>query len=282
MTITNLTDQTPRLSVSTWSLHRVLGESDFYGPESGRKIPVTTGESEISLLDLPARIAAFGIHTLEICHFHLPSRDKGYLNELRSNLEAAEVELFSLLIDHGDITHPDHAERDLAWIGEWIEVAGVLGAKCARVIAGKAQPSDAAMEMSRGGLQQLTEHAKSHGVRLMTENWFALLSRPEHVITLLDNLEREVGFCLDFGNWKGETKYADLAAIASYAESCHTKAHFTAPRQMDRYDFARCLDLTCDADFSGPYTLIYEGPRDDEWEGLALEQEVVLSYLNQI
>lgn len=112
MTITNLTDQTPRLSVSTWSLHRVLGESDFYGPESGRKIPVTTGESEISLLDLPARIAAFGIHTLEICHFHLPSRDKGYLNELRSNLEAAEVELFSLLIDHGDITHPDHAERD--------------------------------------------------------------------------------------------------------------------------------------------------------------------------
>ena len=37
MTITNLTDQTPRLSVSTWSLHRVLGESDFYGPREWKK-----------------------------------------------------------------------------------------------------------------------------------------------------------------------------------------------------------------------------------------------------
>ncbi|MCZ6676471.1 MAG: TIM barrel protein [Candidatus Poribacteria bacterium] len=280
MTKANETTQGPQLSVSTWSLHRQLGRPDFYGPDNGKRIPVAThGGGKISLLEVPEHIAKFGIHTLEICHFHIPSLDKAYLNELRSTLESAGVELFSLLIDNGDITHPEYADRDLAWIGEWIEVAGTLGAKRARVIAGKADASDEALEMSRNGFQKLAERAEANGVRPMTENWFSLLSTPQNVLTILDSLDGKVGLCLDFGNWKGETKYADLATIAPRAESCHTKAHFTAPREMDRADYVRCLDLAQEAGFSGPHTLIYDGPGDDEWEGLALERDVVTPYL---
>ena len=280
MTNTKETGQGPRLSVSTWSLHRQLGRPDFYGPEDGTQIPIATHDKgEISLLELPARVAEFGIHTLELCHFHIPSLDRGYLNELRGALEGAKVDLFSVLIDHGDITHPDYADRDLGWIGEWIEIAGLLGATCARAIAGKAEPSPETLEMSRSGLQKLAECAEANGVRLMTENWFSILSTPANVLTLLDRLDGEVGFCLDFGNWAGETKYADLEAIAPRANSCHTKAHFSAPGEMDRDDYTRCLDLTQDAGFSGPHTLIYDGPGDDEWEGLAIEREVVQSYL---
>ncbi len=280
ITNTNATNQGPRLSVSTWSLHRQLGCPDFYGPEEGKQIPVAThGRGEISLLEVPTRAAEFGINTLELCHFHIPSLDKGYLNELRGALEGANVELFSLLIDHGDITHPEYADRDLGWINEWIEIAGLLGATCARVIAGKAAPSTQALEMSRNGLQQLAERAESNGVRLMTENWFSILSTPENVLTLLDRLDGEVGFCLDFGNWSGATKYTDLEAIAPRADSCHTKAHFPAPGEMDKDDYIRCLDLTRDAGFSGPHTLIYDGPGDDEWQGLNIEREVVQPYL---
>jgi sugar phosphate isomerase/epimerase len=282
MTNTNVTNQGPRLSVSTWSLHRQLGRPDFYGPEAGKQIPVAThGMGEFSLLEIPARVAEFGINTLEVCHFHIPSLDKGYLNELRGALEAANVELFSVLIDHGDITHPEYADRDLVWMGEWIETAGILGATCARAIAGKAPPSAEVLEMSRNGLQKLAERAEANGVRLMTENWFSVLSTPENVLTLLDRLDGEVGFCLDFGNWEGETKYVDLEAIAPRAESCHTKAHFPAPRDMDKDDYIRCLDLTQDAGFSGPHTLIYDGPGDDEWEGLTIERKVVQSYLKK-
>ena len=274
------TNQGPRLSVSTWSLHRQLGGPDFYGPEEGKQIPIAThGRGECSLLELPARVAEFGINTLELCHFHIPNLDKGYLNELRGALEASEVELFSVLIDHGDITHPEYADRDLNWIGEWIEIAGMLGATCARAIAGKAAPSADTLEMSRTGLEKLAERADVNGVRLMTENWFSILSTPENVSTLLDGLDSEVGLCLDFGNWQGETKYADLKAIAPRAESCHTKAHFLAPGEMDKDDYVRCLDLTQDVGFSGPHTLIYDGPGDDEWEGLSIEREVVQSYL---
>ena len=282
MTNTNVTNQGPRLSVSTWSLHRQLGRPDFYGPEAGKQIPVAThGMGEFSLLEIPARVAEFGINTLEVCHFHIPSLDKGYLNELRGALEATNVELFSVLIDHGDITHPEYADRDLVWMGEWIEAAGILGATCARAIAGKAPPSAEVLEMSRNGLQKLAERAEANGVRLMTENWFSVLSTPENVLTLLDRLDGEVGFCLDFGNWEGETKYVDLEAIAPRAESCHTKAHFPAPRDIDKDDYIRCLDLTQDAGFSGPHTLIYDGPGDDEWEGLTIERKVVQSYLKK-
>ncbi|MCE2393042.1 sugar phosphate isomerase/epimerase [Candidatus Poribacteria bacterium] len=282
MTRTNATrtNDGPRLSVSTWSLHRQLGRPDFYGPEDEKQIPVAThGNGELSLLEVPDRVAKFGINTLELCHFHIPSLDKGYLDELRGALKAANVELFSLLIDHGDITHPKCADQDLVWIGEWIDTAGMLGAACARAIAGKAAPSADTLEMSRTGLEKLAERADVNGVRLMTENWFSILSTPENVLTLLDGLEGKVGLCLDFGNWQGETKYADLKAIAPRAESCHTKAHFLSPGEMDRDDYVRCLDLTQDVSFSGPHTLIYDGPGDDEWEGLSIERKVVQSYL---
>src|SRR6266567_9478904 len=110
-----VTDSTARrFSVSTWSLHRTLGRPAMYGVEAGFHIPTAThGGGALSLLELPARLTAFGIRTLELCYFHLPSLDPGYLAELHAALQAAQVELFSLLIDDGDITHATYAERDL-------------------------------------------------------------------------------------------------------------------------------------------------------------------------
>ena len=273
---------TPRLSVSTWSLHRQLGRPGFTGPAHDMQIPTEThNKGPISLLELPARIAEFGINTVEICHFHLPTVEKSYLTELRAALQDADVELFSLLIDDGDITHPSDSERDIAWIEKWIDIAGELGAKCARVIGGKAAPSEGTLAQSQHALSRLTERADTADIRLMTENWFSIFSTPENVNTLLSNLDGKVGLCLDFGNWRGDTKYADLAAIAPSAESCHTKAHFAAPREIDTEDYIQCLELTQKAGFAGPHTLIYDGP-GDEWEGLAIEREVVNPYLNQI
>ena len=43
---------------------------------------------------------------------------------------------------------------------------------------------------------------------------------------------------------------------------------------MSRDDFDRCLDLADDADFDGPYSLIFDGP-GSEWDSLAEIQAVV-------
>lgn len=269
-----------RLSVSTWSLHRSLGRPKIYGPEAtGPQSATPTTSPAFTLLELPARIAAAGIHTLEICHFHLPSTEPSYLKQLRTAIENAGVELWQLLIDAGDVTDPQTAPRDIEWIKHWIDVAGQLGATRARVIAGKAEPSAATLATSQQALRALAEYAKARNVRVMTENFYSLTSTPQAVLTLLDGLQGEVGLLADFGNWKGAQKYADLAQIFPRAESCHAKCHFSGPGQLDRDDYVHCLELTRAAGFAGPYTLIYDGPSDDEFEGLRLERDIVAAYL---
>jgi hypothetical protein len=269
-----------RLSVSTWSLHRTLGRPSIYGPAAGDAVPAREpAPGALPLLELPAQLAAFGIHTLEICHFHLPSRDAAYLAELRSALAGAGVELFSLLIDAGDITDPQHGGRDLAWIAGWIDVAAALGATCARVVAGQAQHDAGAVDRACQGLRQLADYASARSVRLMTENFQELMAGPATVHYVLDRLAGDLGLCADFGNWRGPGKYADLAAIFPRAESCHAKCEFDAAGQPDRADYIRCLELAQAAGFRGPYTLIYSGPSADEWAGLAVERAMVAPYL---
>jgi sugar phosphate isomerase/epimerase len=279
-----VTDRTGcRVSVSTWSLHRTLGCPATYGVVDGFHIPSQThGRGALSLLELPTRLAAFGIRTLELCHFHLPSLDAGYLAELRAALQAAEVELFSLLIDDGDIVHPTHAERDLAWIRRWIEIADTLGAKHMRVIAGKSAPTPESLTKSAQELKRLARLSETVGIRLMTENWFGVLSTPAAVHTLFEQLEDHVGLCLDFGNWNEPGKYRDLREIAAYAESCHAKAHFSGPGELDLSDYTQCLEITSATNFAGPYTLIYSGPDENEWAGLAQEMQIVQPYLSPV
>ncbi|HLV36359.1 MAG TPA: sugar phosphate isomerase/epimerase [Spirillospora sp.] len=268
----------PRLSVSTWSLHRLLGPVYWDSPANPNRLAEEPyGPGCMTLLEVPQKIAKLDIRTLEICHFHLPSRDTAYLNDLRAALDEAGVELFSLLIDDGDITHPEHQTRDLNWICGWLDTAAALGARCARVIAGKTVDADA-LERSKAVMRQLAAVAEANHVRLMTENWFALLSTPEAVHSLLDALDGRLGLCVDFGNWKRLTKYEDLARIMPRAESCHAKCSFAAPMEPDTEDFLHCLDIAAEAGFSGPFTLIYDGPGDDEWDGIRLERQLVLPY----
>src|SRR5690554_4870139 len=127
-----------RIAVSTWSLHRLLGTTyphDLTSNDVGQ-MQETYGEGDESLLGLPSVLANHGYHRLEIVSFHLRSRDPIYLGELRDQLKIADVTLQTLLIDAGDISHPEHGERDQAWIASWIEIANELGAQNARIIAG--------------------------------------------------------------------------------------------------------------------------------------------------
>ncbi len=274
--------QHPRLSVSTWSLHRTLGRPPIYGPKSDPAV-FRVDPDALPLLELPARLADFGIRTLEICHFHLPTCDPDYLASLRAALADAGVELFSLLIDGGDISDPESAEQDLAWTEGWLETAAALGAGKARVSAGKSAPNDESIARSRAGFERLAGYIDANlagsSLRLMTENWHTLLSTSEAVHALLEPLNGRVGLCADFGNWSGPTKYDELAAILPLAESCHAKCSFQTQTEFDRDDYIRCLELAKGAGFSGPYTLIYDGPGEDEWLGLSLERDVVEAYL---
>lgn len=267
-----------RIAVSTWSLHRLLGTTyphDLTTSEVG-PMQETYGEGEESLLGLPSVLANHGYHRLEIVSFHLRSRDPIYLGELRDQLGIANVRLQTLLIDAGDISHPEHGARDQAWIAGWIEVANELGADNARIIAGKQAPTRDALDRSIKALNALADGNAGSSVRLVTENWFDLLAEPAHVHYLLDKLEGRIGLLGDFGNWGGDTKYSDLRSIFGRAELCHAKASFI-DGDLDEADYGACVTLAEEAGYKGPYTLIFDSEIPGEWHGLATERDFITS-----
>lgn len=267
-----------RIAVSTWSLHRLLGTvypHDLTTSEVGPETP-TYGEGEESLLGLPSVLANHGYHRLEIVSFHLRSRDKVYLGELRDQLKVSDVRLQTLLIDAGDISHPEHGARDQKWVAGWIETANELGAEHARIIAGKQKPTRDALDRSVKALAALADGNAGSPVRLVTENWFDLLAEPAHVHYLLDKLDGRIGLLGDFGNWGGDNKYSDLRSIFGRAELCHAKANFI-DGDLDEADYGACVTLAEEAGYKGPYTLIFDSEIPGEWHGLATERDFITS-----
>ncbi|MET0436016.1 MAG: sugar phosphate isomerase/epimerase [Devosia sp.] len=269
-----------RIAVSTWSLHRLLGTTYPHDLTTSAIGPGedSYGEGTESLLGLPSVLANHGYHRLEVVSFHMRSRDSIYLAELKDQLRVSEVTLQTLLIDAGDITHPEYGSRDESWIAGWIEVANELGAENARIIAGKQKPTKVNIDRSVSALKRLAATNAGSSVRLVTENWFDLLSTPAVVHEVLDRLEGKVGLLGDFGNWGGDTKYEDLASIFARAELCHAKASFVGG-QLDEADYGACVGAAEEAGYKGPYTLIFDAEQPHEWAGLALERDFILSLI---
>lgn len=286
----------PRISTSSWSLHRALGKPPIPTPDS----PPATGPvsgAQLSLLELPGRLAAAGIGTLEICHFHFPSTDAGYLAEVNAAAQDAGVEIFSVLIDAGDITASDldALARDLAWIRGWLDVAAAIGASHSRVIAGYApvdrtgygEPNGADLRthpiirQSAANLRALAAYGAAQGVQVITENFRATGERADQLLAILELCDGTVGTCADFGNFKGPDKYTQLAAIAPKSTSAHAKAIYDGEGHPNRAEMERCLDVMAGAGFDGPISLIFDTPfhrGEDEWDNLAGLREIVLPY----
>lgn len=264
-------------AVSTWSLHRTLGGFVADGPvPPGASGFVATGPTAgVSLLELPALLAERGYDTVQICHFHLPHRDAGYLAELKDALAAADVVLDAVLVDAGDLVDPEDADAHEVWIADWLDDASALGARRARVIAGQQEPTPQRLDDSARRLHRLAVGRPD--LRVVTENWMSLLPSPAEVRRVLDGTAGEVGLLIDLGNWTGPDKYDQLAAIAPLAETCHAKCHTLSGDgdRLDTDDYRRSLQVLLDAGFTGPLALVYDGPDDDEWGRLGAEYAIV-------
>ena len=265
-------ETTPRPSVSTWALHPLIGTTYPGRPGDANAYAMGSNPGTLDLLDVPAQLASRGIKTMEVCHFHL-SPDPIYCDEFGAAVRESGVELWNLLIDDGDLTHPEHGARDAAWIQSWLDIGGMLGARCSRIIAGKQPANDANLAIARERLLALAIEAYLRGVRVVTENWFDLLPGPEYVNRLLTDLNGVVGLCFDFGNWDARPdKYDALAQIAHLAESSHAKCRFDATGVMDDVDFRRCLDTLARASYQGPFTMVASDPTDI-WGGIERQAE---------
>jgi hypothetical protein len=268
----------PVIGISSWSVHRLLGRPAFFGAETAQDAIQTVDPAwRDGLLALPAQIAARGYQALHLCHFHIRDTSPAYLAELRGALKRHNIALHTLLIDSGDITHPQTGDADLRWIMRWVPVAAELGAQHIRAIAGKQPHSPESMARSRFGLNAIADIADRFELGVLIENWFDLLPTGDAVNALLDACDGRVELNIDFGNFK-QDKFTNLSGCAPSAVSCHAKGDFTDALALDADDYAHCVNILRAVDYDGPFFLIYDDARsDDEWAGLALERDVVLA-----
>ncbi|MFC5448557.1 sugar phosphate isomerase/epimerase family protein [Paenibacillus aestuarii] len=275
----------PFLSLTSWSLHRNLGPLRWTRWDERNRSQITVAQEQpelIKLLELPAIVANKGFKSLEICEFHFPDTSEGYLQKLRESFAEAGVRFYTLLIEYGDISSPDAARRqsDIDWIKGWIDIAARAGAERVRVIAGDAEPGDEqALQRSADALRELSKYADTVGVRVVTENFHLLTSVADNCLALLSACGEQLGLTSDFGNFKGDGKYSELAKTIPLSESIHAKAQTDADGIPEESDFIRCLQIAKEAGYEGPITLVYDGP-GDMWAGIERVRRLAAPYLN--
>ena len=246
-----------RIALTSWSLHPYLTDGS------------------LALNDLPARAKAAGIATLELCHFHFGDTSAAAISTLRAAAAAAEVEIFSILIDAFDISQADDTlrEQDINHVSYWIDIAAQLGASHVRVIAGEAPASDtAALRRSITALVRLHAHASARGVTVLSENFKALAATPSNWLAIHSALGH--GGCADIGNFPNDSRVSDFAQVIAQAASVHVKASYDDAGTIIPDQVQQCLAAARAAGLAGPTTLVYDRP-GDRWQGIAVLHDIV-------
>ena len=265
------------LAISSWTMHGALGAPWYEPDDDGRMVNHAERKpAQLSLLELPAFIAAEGITLLEICNFHLPSIEDDYLAQLRAAIEAAGVTLINFLVDTGNLSAADDAE----WRGHiqaakgWQDIALKLGARGLRLDCGTDAPSAAAIARSQQALRELADYGAARGMHTTTENWRATSVESDNLLRVMDGVERPLQLCLDFGNAaKTADKYATMRALLPRATSLHCKGNFTG-NTLDIDEFRQALALVRAANFRGHVALVVDGAEDEWQKVLTLKQHV--------
>ena len=269
-----------RAGLSSFSLHLpdALGDPWYELDAGGKSVSGSfRGTPTLDLLDFPAAVAAHGIHCVDLCIQHIPNIEPGYLAELRSAFESAEVELYQLLIDIGEVGSPDPDESSagIALTKRWMEIAAELGSSGVRYVPGDSQPTRETINQSGHAFRELYDYGIACGLEPATENYKVFNNEADDLLRVLDLSERDYGLVADFGNAAGPDKYDTLAKLMPRATAVHQWVALDADGAIIVEDSKRCLNMARDNGFDGPVMLLggkpYQTYRDTRelWEAVA-------------
>ena len=289
-----------RFCVSTWSMHEQLGPRRLTkrgqdGVKGPHEIPHPEMMSLIEWLDQVR--PRLGLDAVEICAFHVPSRDADYTRQLEDALKRNDLRVVSMPIDAGNISIADEAYRedDLREVEGWMDFAARLGASYVRANASSYVARDeplGPLEVTIASYDRLCAYASARGMQMTIENHGGITADPEVIVKIVEGVGPDrLKVCLDTGGFapiagrQGEPTppegvdptplYEALARIAPYTGIVHAKAVWFDDAGRHRgYDFARTLRIVEDTGFDGPVSVEYGGGVD-EWTNAARTLRVV-------
>jgi hypothetical protein len=288
------------IALSTWSLHEQLGprrltKRDANGVKQPHEIP---HPQTMSLLDFLAQVRPkVGVDKVEICAFHVPSREPAYVAQLKEALKKNELSVISMPIDAGNISVADPAwlADDLTEIEEWMELAAGLGAKYVRANASSYVARDeplAPLDVTIASYKRLAERAAARGMQMTIENHGGITTDPEVIVRIVEAVGPErLKVCLDTGGFppvagrQGNPVpptdmdpaplYRDLKRIAPYTGIVHAKTvWFDSQGKHLAFDAHHTLRIVKETGFNGPVSIEYGGGVD-EWTNAQRTKRIV-------
>ncbi len=250
-----------RAGLSSFSLHLpdALGDPWFELEAGGKSVSGEFRQTPtLDLMDFPGEVAAHGINCVDLCIQHIPNIEPAYLAELRAAFESAQVELYQLLIDIGEVGSPDPevSAAGVALTKRWMEIAAELGSSGVRYVPGDSKPT--AETVSRAGelFRELYDYSVACGLEAATENYKIFNNEAADLLQVLDLSERDYGVVADFGNAQGPGKYETLSMLMPRATAIHQWVAIGEDGVIDDDDSKRCLTMALENGFDGPVMLL--------------------------
>lgn len=250
-----------RAGLSSFSLHLpdALGDPWFELDAGGKSVSGSFRQTPtLDLLDFPGEVAARGINCVDLCIQHIPNIEPGYLAELRSAFVSADVELYQLLIDIGEVgsADPDESSAGIALTKRWMEIAAELGSSGVRYVPGDSKPTPATISQSGEAFRELYDYCVACGLEPATENYKVFNNEADDLLQVLDLSQRDYGLVADFGNAEGPRKYDTLSKLMPRATAIHQWVTIDAEGTLNVDDSKHCLNMARDMGFDGPVMLL--------------------------
>ena len=250
-----------RAGLSSFSLHLpdALGDPWFELDPGYKSVSGSyRGTPTLDLLDFPGTVAALGINCVDLCIQHIPTIEAGYLEELRSAFESADVELYQLLIDIGEVasSDPKESSASIALTKRWMEIAAEVGSSGVRYVPGDSKPNSENTSASGEAFRELYDYGLECGVEPATENYKVFNNEADDLLQVLDIADRDYGVVADFGNANGPEKYDTLSKLMPRATAVHQWVMIDDEGVLDIEDSKRCLHMARDNGFDGPVMLL--------------------------
>jgi hypothetical protein len=231
----------------------------------------------LDFLDLPQMYAdTYGVHHIELQHYHMASTDPSYFRELRRRMDQAKSKAVQLVVEFGglNISAPDHnflprlQAVDLTNV--WIDRCAILG--CPRIMVNQGQPSEDNRQHAVETLKLMADYGRSKGVMVTLETRGGGGGRrggaagadappapsPESVWTLLNDIAKSAGafINIDLGGTRATSQEQLHAALRDLLPNASGSMHV---KQSANWDLATALRYIESLGYAGIYSIEARG-----------------------
>ena len=201
----------------------------------------------------------------------LNDEEKAYLDKIVAAAKAVNLPFGCIAVDGAHIYDEDAKEMQIrrGIAKRWIDISHHLGARYTRIDAGGPEDMpDDVLAVIKEGYNDIIAYAKERNLTIVTENHFGPTLHPEHVVTLLENIDG-LGFLFDTNNWAKGKQVQAWEMTAKYATVTHIKPFSFDENGLDpSVDLPYAFKLLNETGFKGAYG-IESVPKDGDERGAA-------------